>query len=127
MPSKAITVLTGHAGGNAEFKDVGTGLTTFRLANSHREKLQSGEYETMTDWYTVKVWGSYGQKLVGKILKGDNVQVHGEQVFEYWTAKDGTDRMTVVIKADYFGVMNNTKREQGPPAAKVQDSSDLPF
>jgi len=126
MPSKAMIILTGHAGRGAEFKDVGSGLTVFSLAHGRRVKLQSGEYETVTDWYSIKVWGAYGQKLVGKILKGDLVQVSGNLSFDPWTGKDGTEKVTNTITADAFDVMGLTKHEQGPPAARVQ-GDDLPF
>ena len=126
MPSKAMIVLTGHAGRGAEFKDVGSGLTTFSIAHGYREKGKSGEYEDHVNWYSIKVWGAYGQKLVGKILKGDNVQVIGDLKADPWTGKDGTEKTTQVVTADYFNVLCLTKHEQGPPAARVQ-GDDLPF
>jgi len=128
MPSKALAIITGHAGRSAEFKDVGSGLTTFSIAHSYSEKQKSGEYEKFTDWYNVKVWGSWGQKLVGRILKGDLVQVSGDLKTERWTGKDGTEKETRVITTDFFSVLGLTKHDNGPPAAKVDDNGDdLPF
>ena len=124
MPSKAKINITGHAGKNAEHKDVGKGLTTFSVATSKGVK-KDGEWENVTTWFSVKVWGEYGKKLVGKILKGDIVDVTGDFEVETWTDKEGNERTSFVVRADNRDVLPLTKHD--PPAAKVADTDDLPF
>jgi len=135
MPSKAIATVLGHAGKAAEFRDVARGLTVFSVAVSKSRKLNTGEWEETTTWFNIKCWGEYGKKLVGKLHKGDLVQVTGELSLDKWTGKDGTDMTTLVVTADPSNVLCLTKHEHGAPAAKVSQpigtinpgNDDLPF
>ena len=127
MPSRATVIVLGHAGRDAEFKDVGTGLATFSIATTKGKKNKSGEWENETTWWNVKCWSKHAQKLVGKVRKGDLVQVTGEVTMEKWQGKDGTEMSSLVVTADMYSVLPLTKHEHGPPAATVQDDSSLPF
>jgi len=124
MPSQAKINIVGHAGRDAEFKDVGKGLTTFGVAVSRGIK-KDGEWENITTWYTVKIWGDYGKKLVGKVLKGDLVSVTGDLEMSSWTGKDGSEQKSLEVRASAFDVLPLTKHD--PPAATVADDQDLPF
>ena len=127
MPSKNKINVLGHAGRDAEFKDVGSGLLTFSVATSSGYKDKDGEWQNSTTWFTVKCWGANGARLAGKILKGDLVDVTGKVALEEWEAKDGTQKSSLVITAFPGDVLPLTKHEPAAPAATVDDDSELPF
>ena len=117
MPSKQIINILGHAGRDAEFKDVGNGLTTFSVAVSDDYKDKSGEWVKNTNWYTVNIWGDTGARFVGKILKGDKVDVTGKPNARAYMGKDGEPRAELVITAFSREVLHLEKQE--PKAATV--------
>ena len=125
MPSLNQITIMGHAGRDAEWKDVGSGLCSFSLAVSKSWKNKSGEWEKSTEWFTIKSWGEWGKKHVGKILKGHLVYVSGEVSLARWTGKDQTEMSGMEITANARDIILLTKVE--PTGATVEHGDGLPF
>ena len=119
--------LTGRVANPESKPDVGKeGLFSFRLAHDR----WTGS-ESVTDWYTVNVWGEAGKQAEAILEKGTFVLVVGSPFINEYEGKDGAMRREVGISA--FNVLPIGEGffwkdgEDSAPAKKKADPDDLPF
>ena len=100
-----ITV-SGNVGSDVEIKffdgrNGSFGVAKFSLAYTPREKNKAGEWEDgITTWFNVSVVGKQAETVADQIAKGQRVQVSGAFKQSSYTAKDGTAKTGLEIKAD---------------------------
>ena len=128
MPTKKTITILAHANGPAEYKDVGSGLTTFRCWTKESWKnKKTDEWDAKFTTFKINVWGEYGKKLVGKIEKGTVVFVTGKPEADAWIGKDGEAHAVIAITADNRDVFVLGQMEKKPAASVDEGSEDLPF
>ena len=95
-----------------KFAQSGKAVAKARLAENHRGKSQSGEWEdTGTTWHNVTAFGALAEKLA-EVPKGARLAVQGRQSSRAYE-KDGDTRQWTETIADVFGVV--PKNQQGQP------------
>jgi len=100
-----ITV-SGNVGTDPEIKfydgkNGSFGVARFSLAYTPREKDKAGNWaDGITTWFTVSVVGKQAELVADSISKGQRVQVTGAFKQSSYTAKDGTQKQGLEIKAD---------------------------
>ena len=71
------------------------------MAYTPREKNKDGEWlDGETTWFNVSVVGKQAETVADQISKGQRVQVSGAFKQSSYTAKDGTAKTGLEIKAD---------------------------
>lgn len=87
-------ILTGHLGGEPEFRQVGeTDLATFSVAvNVYRGR--NKEDDTM--WVRANLWGGMSRWAKG-LETGDRVTIQGQLREDRWEADNGETRTQVVV------------------------------
>jgi single-strand DNA-binding protein len=97
-------ILGGYLGQDPELKFTNGGQAVLKLrlaTNSRVKNSASGEWENMTEWHTVVMWGKRGESLSKFISKGSYLMVEGENRTRSWQDKDGGKRSaTEVIAKD---------------------------
>jgi len=97
-----ITV-TGNVGTDVDIKffdgkNGSFGVARFSLA---REKDKAGNWaDGITTWFSVSVVGKQAELVADSVAKGQRVQVTGAFKQSNYTAKDGTQKQGLEIKAD---------------------------
>ena len=101
--SKNVWEVGGFVGRDPESKVTSSGKTMASTSIS--------VYKNKDKTYWVKVMG-FGDKAdeVMKVKKSDKIIVEGRHDYDEWTAKDGTNRVTISIWADKITVL--PKREK---------------
>ena len=100
-----ITV-SGNVGSDVEIKffdgrNGSFGVARFSLAYTPREKNKAGEWvDGETVWFSVSVVGKQAETIADQISKGQRVLVSGAFKQSSYTAKDGTQKQGLEIKAD---------------------------
>ena len=95
-----------------KFAQSGKAVAKARLAENHRGKSQSGEWEdTGTTWHNVTAFGALAEKLA-EVPKGSRLTVQGRQSSRAYE-KDGDTRQWTETIADVFGVV--PKGQQSSP------------
>jgi single-strand DNA-binding protein len=101
----ATITVTGNVGTDPEIKfydgkNGSFGVARFSLAYTPREKDKAGNYtDGITSWFSVSVVGKQAELVADSIAKGQRVQVTGEFKQSSYTAKDGTQKQGLEIKA----------------------------
>lgn len=96
----AAWTIPGNLGSDPEirFLSSGTAVCNFTLAvNKLGAKKGDG---SQPDWFKVEVWGDQAQAAADALRKGSRCIVSGRARTERWTGKDGTERITTVIRAE---------------------------
>jgi single-strand DNA-binding protein len=103
----------GRLGQDVEIKAVGEGtVANFSLAVSRKVK-----GESVSDWYNCSLWGKSGEAMAQYLKKGDVVGVSGTLEQRKYTAKDGTEKVSVEIKCTGFSFI--------PGANAKKDNEDF--
>jgi single-strand DNA-binding protein len=136
--NKAIIV--GRLGRDPETKTTSGGLTiaTLAVATDDREK-KGGEWQKVTDWHQVVVFGQQAEFIGEYGRKGAVVAVEGRMKLEKYVGKDGVEKLAFKILADRVE-LHGSREGQGNavpaarPASKPVDveaygdfGADVPF
>ena len=101
--------LVGHAGRDAEIRDLKNGgrAATFSLATSGKWTDREGKPAEATEWHRVVVYGT-AVEIVGTMLrKGDPVMVEGRIATRKYSDRDGVERsLTEIVVAGPQGMVN---------------------
>ena len=102
----ATITVSGNVGTDPEIKfydgkNGSFGVARFSLAYTPREKDKAGNFtDGITTWFSVSVVGKQAELVADSIAKGQRVQVTGAFKQSNYTAKDGTQKQGLEIKAD---------------------------
>ena len=98
-----------------KFAQSGKAVAKARLAENHRGKSQSGEWEdTGTTWHNVTAFGALAEKLA-EVPKGARLAVQGRQSSRAYE-KDGDTRQWTETIADVFGVVPKGQSRASQPS-----------
>ena len=107
-----ITVIGNVAKPELRFTQSGKPVFGFSLAQSHRKKDQSGQWQDDgTTWRKVTVWDQKGELLAEHISQGDRVMVIGQERIREYDKQDGSKGQSLELNARDVGIvpkMNNS-------------------
>jgi single-strand DNA-binding protein len=93
-------IIVGNLGRDPELRYTpqGTPVTSFTLAtNEKRKNKQSGEWEPVTTWFRVTLWGRQAETASQYLVRGRSVYIEGRLRVEEWTDRDGKPRHTLEV------------------------------
>tara|TARA_R100000388_G_scaffold81535_1_gene60182 strand:+ start:1042 stop:1428 length:387 start_codon:yes stop_codon:yes gene_type:complete len=72
--------LIGNLGDNAELRTTqsGTPYTYARIATNENYKDGQGNWQTSTEWHSIKIWGSSSNRAAQLMTKGKKVYIQGQ-------------------------------------------------
>lgn len=68
-------------------------------------------WEDQPNFFDCVIFGTYGEKIAPKLIKGVSCVVSGTLHQEKWTSKDGTPRQGVYIYVDNVDIMRDKAHE----------------
>src|SRR5262245_49573551 len=101
MPNSInVVILSGNLGRDAEVRHTtsGTSVATFSIAVTHSLK-KDNRWEDQTSWVNITVWKP-SDYLIGKLVKGAYVTVHGRIQTRSFEDKNGQKRTVTEIVAE---------------------------
>ena len=108
-----VTVIGQISDPELRFTTAGKPVLGFSLAQNHRRKDQSGEWQDDgTTWRKVTVWDKKGEHLAEHLSKGMRVIVTGEERIREFEKKDGSGKgQSLELNAKEVGIV--PKMNQG--------------
>lgn len=108
-----VTVIGQISDPELRFTPAGKPVLGFSLAQNHRRKDQSGEWQDDgTTWRKVTVWDKKGEHLAEHLAKGMRVIVTGEERIREFEKKDGSGKgQSLELNAKEVGIV--PKMNQG--------------
>ena len=136
MPNINNCRITGRLGRDVELRYTQSGmpLASFSLANNHRTG--AGENaKDITTWFNVKAFKKTAE-AIARCAKGTEMYVEGRIQENKFTGKDGTEKKTIEIVANYaWPLPSAPKADTGEAGARAsaattepaEDDSQVPF
>ena len=131
-----ITVIGNVAKPELRFTQSGKPVFGFSLAQSHRKKDQSGQWQDDgTTWRKVTVWDQKGELLAEHISQGDRVMVIGQERIREYDKQDGSKGQSLELNAREVGIVpklnqgggnfgQQSNQSWGQPAQQQTQQSD---
>jgi single-strand DNA-binding protein len=121
----------GNLGSDPELKFVKTsrgetGLVTFSLAHTPKEKKGDTWVEGETIWFRITSWGEKGEALVDTLRKGDSVIVQGNMKQSSFKGRDGQDKTVLEINATDIGLVPKTGRSSNTRSQAPVSRAETP-
>lgn len=142
MASFNRITIVGYLGRDAELRYTpqGTAVCSFSVATTERRKDRAGEYQDITTWFNVSVWGSRAESTSQYLSKGKLVYLEGRLTQREYQDRDGNTRMSLDVNASDLQFVGPRGDDAPPmrdePAAKPQaqeasaapvTEDDIPF
>ena len=109
-----ITVIGNVAKPELRFTQAGKPVFGFSLAQSHRKKDQSGQWQDDgTTWRKVTVWDQKGELLAEHISQGDRVMVIGQERIREYDKQDGSKGQSLELNAKEVGIVPKNNNNGG--------------
>lgn len=112
--------LSGHVGGEPEFKSTPTGVfvLNFNIAVNFTKKTKDGQKEIETDWHLVRLYGKLAEIMQQYIKKGTHIFVEGVYRATKYQDKNGQQKYFNFIVASDVTLLDSKKQEK-------QENQDL--
>ncbi len=142
MASFNKIILVGHLGRDPEvrYTPQGTAVCNFSVATSERRKDKSGEYQDITTWFNVSLWGNRAETTSQYLSKGKLVYIEGRLTQREYQDRDGNTRTSLDVNASdlqFIGPRGDeapvSREERSARQAPEEDHSpaisddDIPF
>ena len=121
MASFNRITIVGYLGRDAELRYTpqGTAVCNFSVATTERRKDKAGEFQDVTTWFNVSVWGSRAEQTSQYLSKGKLVYIEGRLTQREYQDRDGNTRTSLDVNASDLQFVG-PRGEDAPP---VRDES----
>lgn len=132
--------LVGHLGQAPEVRTLESGRSVARLSVATNENYQdkAGQWQTVTEWHNIVIWGDAAERAVRQLKKGMLVYIEGKLTNRSWQDQEGNTRRVTEISCKLFRSLAGREQQaeaesNGAPVetttAKTTTATegDLPF
>ena len=131
MPNRNLMTAIGHLARDPEVRYLpnGNALCNLTVACTDKWKGKDGEWKESTEWVKASIFGDVAELVVEMFKKGDAIHLEGKQVTRKWTDKEGNERYSTELNANYVAkpVYAKKKVETKAPSYNGIPDSDIPF
>ncbi len=125
-------ILVGRVGTDPELRKIENTRSklNLRLATTESYKKANGEWQDITDWHTVVMWGPMAERGEKDIHKGNLIYIEGKIRTRNWEDKEGRRRYTTEVITEYFQNLTPRTKSQDDEnidsdEGKIQDDDDI--
>jgi single-strand DNA-binding protein len=124
MASFNRITIVGYLGRDAELRYTpqGTAVCNFSVATTERRKDRSGEYQDVTTWFNVSLWGSKAEATNQYLSKGKLVYIDGRLTQREYQDRDGNTRTSLDVNASDLQFVG-PRGEEGSSTARDESSA----
>ena len=118
-------ILVGNLGRDPELRYTtqGTPVCSFTMATNERKKDKAGEFQDLTTWFRVSLWGRQAETASQYLTKGRPVYIEGRLRVEEWTDRDGRSRYTLEVHATDMQFIGGAKGEDSLSTPRAETSN----
>ncbi len=94
-------ILVGNLGRDPELRYTpqGKAVCSFSMATNEKRRDKTGEFQDVTTWFKVTLWGNQAETASKYLSKGRPVYIEGRLRIEEWTDRDNNNRYTLDVQA----------------------------
>ncbi|MFY9553265.1 MAG: single-stranded DNA-binding protein [Blastocatellia bacterium] len=116
MASFNRVIIVGYLGRDPELRYTpqGTAVCNFSVATTERRKDRAGEFQDVTTWFNVSLWGTRAESTTQYLSKGKLVYIEGRLTQREYQDRDGNTRTSLDVNASDLQFIG-PRGEEGPP------------
>jgi single-strand DNA-binding protein len=120
-------ILIGNLGRDPEARSLENGamVAKFSIATSERYQDKEGNWQEQTEWHEIIAWRNLAERAEKNLKKGMTIYLEGKLTHRSWQDKDGNNRKTTEVVAEYFRIINS--RQGGTGAGNFPSEKDDPY
>jgi single-strand DNA-binding protein len=69
----------------------------FSVATNEKRRDKSGEFQDVTTWFKITLWGKQAENASKYLTKGSPIYIEGRLRVEEWTDRDGNNRYSLAV------------------------------
>lgn len=125
MASFNKIMIVGYLGRDPEIRYTPQGqpVCNFSVATTERRKDNTGEYQDLTTWFKITVWGRQAEVANQYLSKGKQVFVEGRLRQTEYTDREGTTRTTLEVNATDLQFLGSRGDGENQSAGRSQSRS----
>lgn len=115
-------ILVGNLGRDPELRytQQGTPVCSFSMATNEKRKDKQGEYNNVTTWFRVTLWGRQAETTSQYLTKGRPVYIEGRLRMEEYTDRDGKARVSLEVHGTDMQFIGSAREQEGAGGATDQ-------
>lgn len=131
MAGEPIVTFAGNLGEDPIMKKTPTGklVTSFPICNTPSKQVNGEWQDGEPVWFRCFVWGKDATGAANELRKGIRVTITGRLTQQTWTDKEGTERKTLEVAVDEYGIKPRNVSEPvvANPDIITEDPVDDPW
>ncbi len=124
-------LLVGRTGSDADvrYTTKGMAMATVSLATTEARKDEKGEFQDITEWHRVVVFGKIAEFTENYVKKGALIYVEGRLQTRSWDDKEEKRHFMTEVVGDKLTMLGGWKKGNGEeaPAAIAENEEEVPF
>jgi len=118
-------MLIGNLGADPEIKYApsGTPIANLRIATTENRKNKDGDWEEVTEWHRVVIFGRQAEVCKDYLRKGSKIYVEGRLQTRSWDDQSGQKRFLTEIVGSQM-LMLDQRAQEAPPAAAQREAPE---
>ena len=139
-------VLIGNLGRDPEVRNLESGakFAKFSLATNENYKDKSGNWQSLTEWHNIIMWGDMADRAERQLKKGSMIYLEGKLTSRSYQDQDGNTKYITEVRAQIYrsldkrentGDMNTShgnnqvsrSTTENTILVNTDESDDLPF
>ena len=122
MASFNKIIIVGYLGRDSELRYTpqGTAVCNFSVATTERRKDRSGEFQDVTTWFNVSLWGNRAETAGQYLTKGKLVYIEGRLTQREYQDRDGNTRTSLDVNATELQFIGPRGEEAAAPREERQ-------
>lgn len=120
-------ILLGNLGKDPEVKKLENNvIAKFPLATHENYKDKSGNWQKLTEWHNIVLWGNQADRAEKILHKGSTIFLEGKLKTRKWTDSNGSERYTTEIYASTFKSLDKKDSDTSTASYENQRSESSP-
>ncbi len=117
-------ILIGNLGRDPELRYTPSGLAVcdFSVATNEKKKDSNGEFQDITTWFKITLWGDKAENASKYLEKGRQVYIEGRIRLSEWTDRDNNTRQTLEVTASEMQFLSDGNRSSNVSGDGMDDS-----
>ncbi|MFC1608409.1 single-stranded DNA-binding protein [Candidatus Latescibacterota bacterium] len=115
-------ILIGNLGADPEIKYAasGTAIANLRLATSENRKNREGEWEDITEWHRITMFGKQAETCKDYLRKGSKIYIEGRIQTRSWDDKNGQKQYMTEIVGNTMIMLDSRGQDSSQQGSNYQ-------
>lgn len=119
-------IIVGNLGRDPELRYTpqGNAVCNISVATSEKRKDKTGEFQDITTWFRVTLWGKQAENASKYLTKGRQVYLEGHLRVEEWTDREGGQRYTLEVQGTDMQFIGGRTDEYSSDSSSQDNPAD---